>query len=499
MQQLNKQYLTETLKKPYYGDRPERAIQFGEGGFLRAFFDYMLDTANEKGVFDGSVIVVKPIAYGSMENFEKQDNVYTLIERGISGDKEVSRSRVISSISRVVGAYENYDELLKCAAIPTLRFLVSNTTEAGIAYVDTDKFDDAPPSSYPAKLTRFLYERFQVFGGAADKGMILMPCELIEDNGSNLKKCVLQYADLWNLSGEFKSWLENSCKFCNTLVDKIVTGYPRGDADKLEQELGYHDALLDTTELFTFWAVEADQSVAKELPLAEAGFNVLFTDKLQYYRNRKVYILNGIHTATSLAAYLSGFDFVGDFMNDPTFYRYVDQMVNTEILPTIKPVNDEIRQFAADVLERFRNKYLNHMLLSISLNSVSKWKTRCLPTILRYMEDNKALPKNLTFSFAALIAFYLGSFKDGVYTGTRPGNDYQIKDNDDILRYFDSVGAKLRSNEISVSELVADVCAKTGYWGQNLNELKDFAPTVSRHLEKILNSSMTEAVKELVS
>lgn len=375
--------------------RPERVIQFGEGGFLRGFVDWMLQKLNDNGSFDGSVVVVQPIEQGMCDMLEKQNCLYTHVIRGVEG---VEKS-VIDVISRCVKPYDDFDAYLKLAENPDMRFIVSNTTEAGIVFSDEDKMTDVPPKTYPAKLTLLLKRRYDL----GLKGFILLPCELIDRNGDNLKKCVLSYADLWNLGEGFKAWIESDNVFCNTLVDRINTGYPRGE----DLQLGYEDNMVNTSEYFHLWVIECDYDLEKELPFAKAGLNVIVTkDKLSMYRTRKVRILNGAHTSLVPYALLSGFDTVKSCVDDEKMCAHIRKCVFDEIIPTLDLPKDELVAYAEGVIERFANPYIKHYLSSIALNSVSKFKVRVLPSILEYIKRYNKMPETLLFSFAKLIDFY---------------------------------------------------------------------------------------------
>ena len=375
--------------------RTERVIQFGEGGFLRGFVDWMLQKVNENSDFDGSVVVVQPIESGMCDMLSAQNCVYTHVIRGVEGvDKTV-----VDVISRCVKPYDDFESYLALADQPEMRFVVSNTTESGIVYSDEDKMTDTPPKSFPAKVTLLLKRRFE----KGLPGFIFLPCELIDRNGDNLKKCVLKYADLWNLGGEFKAWVEEQNVFTNTLVDRINTGYPKGE----NLDLGYEDNMVNTSEFFHLWVIETDFDIDKELPFSKAGLNVIVTpDKLEMYRTRKVRILNGAHTSLVPYALLSGLDTVKSCIDDATMNEHIRKCVFDEIIPTLDLPKDELLSYANSVLERFGNPYIKHYLSSIALNSVSKFKVRVLPSILEYIKRYNKMPETLLFSFAKLIEFY---------------------------------------------------------------------------------------------
>ncbi len=382
--------------------RTERIIQFGEGGFLRAFVDWIVQLTDEKTDFDASVVVVQPIEKGMCDMLEKQNCVYTLIMRGLKDGVPTVDKKVIDCISRTVQPYRDFDEYLKLAENSDFRFVVSNTTESGIAFNDSDRPDNAPNITFPAKVTMLLKKRFDL----GLNGFIFLPCELIEKNGQTLKKYVLEYAKLWNLGTDFEKWVGNKNIFCNTLVDRIVTGYPRDE----KIDLGYEDNMLDTSEIFHLWVIEAkddEQKILKnEFPFEKAELNIIVTDNLDRYRTRKVRILNGAHTSMIPYALLSKIETVGECMKDEKMSRFVKECVFDEIIPTLDLPEDELIDYANNVFERFSNPYIKHMCSSIALNSVSKFKVRVLPSITEYIKRKGEMPKRLLFSFARLIEFY---------------------------------------------------------------------------------------------
>ena len=375
--------------------RPERVIQFGEGGFLRGFVDWMLQKVNATSDFNGSVVVVQPIEMGMCDMLEAQNCVYTHVIRGVEGVD----TTVVDVISRCVKPYEDFAAYLALAENPDFRFVVSNTTESGIVFSDEDKITDAPPKTFPAKVTLLLKRRFEL----GLNGFIFLPCELIDRNGDNLKKCVLKYAELWNLGDDFCAWVENENVFTNTLVDRINTGFPRGE----DLGLGYEDNLLNTSEFFHLWVIETEHDLESELPFASAGLNVIVTkDKLEMYRTRKVRILNGAHTSLVPYAMLEGFDTVKSCIDDERMCAHLRRCVFDEICPTLDLPKDELLAYANSVVERFGNPYIKHYLSAISLNSVSKFKVRVLPSILEYIKRYNKMPETLIFAFAKLIEFY---------------------------------------------------------------------------------------------
>lgn len=370
----------------------EKVIQFGEGGFLRGFADWMLQIVNEKTGFGGKVVVVQPIEKGMCDILSSQNCEYTHICRGLEGVEE----KKINVISRCVKPYDDFDEYLRLAENPDFRFVISNTTEAGICFDEKDKVTDKPAKTFPAKLTQLLKKRFDM----GLSGFVFLPCELIDKNGENLKKCVLQYADLWDLGADFKAWIEKDNIFCNTLVDRINTGYPK------DEDIGIDDKMLNTSEYFHLWVIEGYMDLFKEIPFDKCGLNVILTDNLAMYRTRKVRILNGAHTSLVPYALLSGFDTVKSCMDDEKMLSHIKKCVYDEIIPTLDLPKEELIGYADDVLKRFKNPYIKHYLSSIALNSVSKFKVRVLPSITEYIKRYNKMPETLIFSFAKLIEFY---------------------------------------------------------------------------------------------
>ena len=491
MNQLNYQTLKDQGFDGYLlKDAPERVLQFGEGNFLRAFVDYFIDEMNEKAGFNGKVVLAQPIAPGLANMINDQEGLYTLFLRGMENGRPVNRKRVISCVSRCLNPYEDYQALLDCAKNPDLRFLVSNTTEAGIVFDPACQKDDAPPSSFPGKLTAFLYERFQL----GLPGFLILSCELIDHNGEELKKCVKQYIDLWGLGEEFARWTEEENTFCSTLVDRIVTGYPRSEADSICRELGYQDNLLDTGEVFGLWVIEGPQSMKEELPFEKANLPILVTDDHTPYKQRKVRILNGSHTSMVLGAYLAGQDIVRDCMADNVISGFMKKTVYDEIIPTLDLPKEELTEFAAAVTERFQNPYIDHSLLAISLNSTAKWKARVMPSLLEYAKRTGSLPKCLTFSFAAYIAFYHNGKEQGenCLVGRRGENTYEIKDDQWVLDfYFDH-------RDDDAAAIAHAVVNNQRMWGTALAELNGFESAVAAALARIDAVGMYQAMEECV-
>jgi tagaturonate reductase len=462
----------------------ERIIQFGEGNFLRAFANWMIHEMNKKADFDAGVVAVQPIDQGLIKMLNDQDGLYTLYLNGIKNGEAISEHEIIDCIQRGINPYENHADYLATAENPDLRFVISNTTEAGISYNADDKLDDAPQSSYPGKLTALLYKRFQAFGGASDKGLILIPCELIDKNGENLKRIILQYAADWNLGAEFVEWINEDNIFCNTLVDRIVPGYPRDKMDAITEELGYKDNLVVEGEQFHLWVIEGPASVKEEIPAEVCGLNIVFTDNMEPYRTRKVRILNGAHTTLVPVGYLYGIDKVRESLEDEVVGGFLKNTIFNEICPTLDLSKEELDQFSNDVLDRFRNPFLEHALMSISLNSTSKYKTRVLPSVLEYIKRKDALPQGLLFSLASLISFYKGE---------RGSESYVVKDDQTALDFFATQWA---SND--VPSIAKATLSNVDLWGTDLTQFDGLEAVVTAHLEAIQNNGMKSALEAFV-
>ena len=483
----------ELLSKVKTGkvERPIKVLQFGEGNFLRAFVDYMIDIANETGDFNGDIVLVKPIEFGTLDLFHKQECQYTVQLRGIVDGEAKRINRVVTSVTDVVDAYNEYEKYAAFAKLDTLRFIVSNTTEAGIVYDDTDRFEFAPPKTYPGKLTKFLFERYTHFEGALDKGLVILPVELIDDNGIHLKQCVLKLAALWNLGEAFIAWINEACIFTSTLVDRIVTGYPRDEAAALCEEFGYQDNLIVTGEPFALWVIESDKDISGEFPLPQASLPVIFTDNQKPYKQRKVRILNGAHTSFVLASYLAGNDIVLESMEDELVFNFMKATIFDEVIPTLTLPKEDLVDFANAVITRFNNPYVKHALLSISLNSVSKWRARCMPSFLGYIENEGKLPTHLTFSLAALMAFYTGTeIRDKALIGHRDGAEYNILDDAAVLEFFAANSSK------DAAEFAHATLSNVDFWGQDLSELAGVEAAVVTYLSDIRTLGMRAALEK---
>ncbi len=462
-------------------------MQFGGGNFLRAFVVWMVDILNKETDFNGGIAIVKPTEGGDYLELKEQDGLFTVVLDGIKDGKQMAEKSLVTSVQKVVNCYTEWQTYLDLAENPDLRFIVSNTTEAGIQFNSEDKFDDSPPKEFPAKLTVWLHQRFEHFVGDISRGCILLPCELIENNGKALKNCVLQYADLWQLGDDFKEWLDSSNHFCGTLVDRIVSGYPRERANGIEKELGYKDQLLVAGEYYHSWVIQAPEFVQKELPFSQTELNVEFVSDLAPYREMKVRLLNGAHTSMVPVAYLAGIRLVNEAMEDETVSGFVESLLLKEATPTLDFPVEIKRKFVADVLDRFRNPLLKHQLISISLNSTSKFVTRLLPTLKDYYAKEGKLPQRIVFGLSALIRFYKGE---------SDGEAIPLKDDQRILDFFAVQWKKFNNNKLTLSELVTSILKNTLLWKEDLTQLDNLVETVTQNIEDMENKGVLQSLKD---
>lgn len=464
---------------------PEKVMQFGEGNFLRAFVDHWFDLANEKAGWNGKCLIIKPRNSTSPipRQLNEQQGLYTLHLRGMENGEKINTSRVISSVSRCVDPYEEagFAAMMAAAVSDDLQIVVSNTTEAGIVFDPACRLGDRPCSSFPGKLTQVLYARHQ----AGKPGLVILPCELNDNNGTMLKECVLQYAALWQLEEGFLTYLEQECLFCNTLVDRIVPGGIRdkGEAAELDRADGYEDPLRVVGEVFGIWNIEGPAWLEEKLPFRAAGVPCTAVPDVTPYKKRKVRILNGAHTGFVLGAYLAGEDIVRDCMHRDTIRAYMNKMLYQEIVPILPLEKADAESFAAAVADRFNNPFIDHALLSISLNSVAKWRARNMPSLLDYVERFDHLPRCLTMSLGALLAFYTSDVQElteGGLVCRRPkGNCYTCSDDRWVLEFF------YAHREDDAAALTGAVLANERMWGQDLTAIPGFADAVTADLRLI--------------
>ena len=479
-----------TVQKPEAAvfDLPEKVLQFGTGVLLRGLPDYFIDKANEQGIFNGRVVVVKSTDTGGTDAFEDQDGLYTLCVRGLDKGEKVEENRICSAISRVLSAKEQWDEILKCAHNPQLQIIISNTTEVGITLVEED-IRQKPPVSFPAKLLAFLYERYNACHGNADGGMVIIPTELIVGNGTRLFEIICSLAAYNKLEGGFMEWLKANNIFCNSLVDRIVPGKPAADPkQKIEEELGYTDELLIMCEVYRLWAIEGDDKVKQILSFAPADSGVIIAPDIEMYRELKLRLLNGTHTLSCGLAFLSGFNTVKDAMEDQAFGQFVHDLMLNDIAPAIpaKVDAEEAERFGLQVLDRFRNPYINHQWISITMQYTSKMKMRVVPVLLKYFADHDKVPQHIALGFAAYLLFMKSIKREGDrYQGEWKGKPYPV--NDDKAPYFFEQWKKYEADE-----LVQQVLSDTGLWGTDLSVLPRFVQTVQAHLNDLLTQRNTQ-------
>ena len=465
---------------------PERVIQFGEGNFLRAFCDWIIWNMNQKTDFNGSVVVVQPIENGMIDMLNAQDNLYHVNLQGLDKGNVVNSLELIDVISRSMSPYMQFDKFLKLAENPEMRFVVSNTTEAGIVFDPACKLDDKPAKSFPGKLTQLLYHRFKTFNGDKSKGWIIFPCELIFLNGHKLKETIYQYIDLWNLGAEFKTWFTEACGVYATLVDRIVPGFPKKDIAEIQAKVQFEDNLVVQAEIFHLWVIEAPQSVAKEFPADKAGMNVLFVESEEPYHDRKVTLLNGPHTVLSPVAFLSGLNIVREACQHEVIGKYINKVMFEELMETLDLPKDELMQFANDVLERFNNPFVDHAVTSIMLNSFPKYETRDLPGLKTYLARKGELPKGLVLGLAGIITYYKGGKRaDGV--------EITANDNPKIMSLLTELWATGDTRKVAEGVLAADFI-----WNEDLNKIPGLTELLVKMLNSIQEKGMLETVKGLL-
>lgn len=494
----------ETLKKQNYQgylleEAPERILQFGEGKFVRSFVEHFIDILNEKTDFNSKVVVIQPRAPHARSQeikqaLEEQDNLYTLHLRGQENGQPTNESRVISCISRILNSHTDFDAFMALAENPELRFITCNTTETGIIYDPRCEFTDRPAASFPGKLTQFLYARYQLFGQEHGKGFVFLPCELFEDNGKALKKCILNYVEQWNLGKDFVRWIKEENIFCTTLVDRIVIGYP-SDAEELDKAMGWVDKAMSAAEDFSTWYIESPVSLENELPFEKADLPVILSRSIRPYRERKIRILNGVHTAMVLGSYLMGYDNVNDSMKDEVISKYVNKVLFEEIVPTLTLPGEEVTEFANSVIQRLQNPYIDHWLLSIAEYSTSKWNARVLPSIRAYAAQNRAVPPCLTASLAFYIDFYCRGTElteDGmlaVRTIDGKENAFLIRDDESVLSFF------LKHKNDDTEMLVHEVCSNGSFWGKALTLVPKLEREVVNYLYYIRENGVYACMK----
>lgn len=452
-------------------NKPAKVLQFGGGNFLRAFTNWMIDELNQQTNFNGGVIIVKPTEKGDYMALREQDGLFHVLTNGIKNDELITDTQLIECVQEIIHPYLAWASYLKSAETPTLRFIISNTTEAGIQFNPEDTFGDYSPKEFPGKLTRWLFHRWQYFKGSAESGCIILPSELIEGNGQQLKNCIVQYANLWNLADDFNDWIDQHNHFCNTLVDRIVPGFPMDSIDAVYQNIGYEDELVVVAEPYHIWVIEGNKTIQSELPFDQTNLNVVFTNDLAPYRQLKVRILNGAHTTMVPTGYLAGIETVREAVEDERMGAFIKNALFEEILPTLDFPQAQLEKYANDVLDRFKNPFIKHQLISISLNSIAKYKTRVLPTLLAYVEQKKELPKNLVIGLAALICFY---------SGKRDNESIALRDNEMVLSFFKNAWQEWEISNKNTKKLVKTILQDNTIWGQDLSTIPKMTETLTK-------------------
>ena len=477
---------------PNRKERPIKVVQFGEGNFLRAFVDWMLQELADAGIYEGDVAVVQPLDFGRLKELAEQDGLYTLVQEGMKNGEFIAKTQIIDILREFVNPYEDYNAYLKLAEIDTLEFVFSNTTESGIVLDETDRIENTPPKSFPGKLLAFLHHRYQTFNGAMDKGLFIVPCELIDDNGDELHKCVRKLAEINNLDADFINWLDNANTFTNTLVDRIVPGYPAARIDELTEKLGFIDNNIVMGEVFHLWVIEDRNGIGQILDGGKIGLNMVFTDDIKPYKMQKVRILNGLHTLIVPVAYLKGVDTVGDTMKDELLLKFIKNTTDLEIIPGTKHYLSEetLADYAKEIYDRFSNPQVHHELMSISLNSTAKFKSRLLPTALDYVKVSGKFPSHMAFSLASMLVFFKGS---------RKGEKINLQDEQQFLDFYADVWAKFDANELDIHGVVQAFLGLTSHWEQDLNEIPGLTEQITEHATAILADGMEIALTNFLA
>lgn len=481
---------TKAVQSSHKMDFPIKVLQIGEGNFLRGFFDWMIHECNKQGHFKGSIAVTQPrrSGKGKIEEVKRQDGLYTLMLRGFHQGKKVEHTEIISVFSKVIDPYEKWMEFLALSENPELEFVVSNTTEAGLKYQPIPLEEGKPMESFPGKLTAFLYHRYLHFNGDAKKGLIMLPCELLERNGDSLKQYVLKHSRDWDLPKPFIEWVDRDNLFLNSLVDRIVTGFPANESDTLFAEWGYKDTLLNTAEPYHLWAIEGDPCIDQRLPLQQSGLNVHWVKDLTPYQMRKVRILNGSHTLLAPLGILSGLEEVKQAIDHPEFNQFLSNAIEKEIIPSLPFDQNEMMQYGESVLERFKNPFVHHLLADISLNSISKFKARLLPTLEEYHEAKGTLPDCIVRGFSGLIRFYRVNEMKGSYIGKSfAGKDYVVKDDIKTIEFFQEQWLRYDKGEVPLRQLIEATLSNQYLWGKDLSDIPNLGNEMCQYLEGMID------------
>jgi tagaturonate reductase len=479
MKSLNRTTYTST------GNHQFKILQFGEGNFLRAFVDWMIHKSNTTLGTNNGVVVVQPLAQGIVDLLNKQDNLYHVLLQGIKDGQPVQETELVDCIMDAINPYTQYEAYKGYFLNPELELVISNTTEAGISRINNEDIFALPPKSFPGKVTQLLYQRFKHFEGAADKGLTFFCCELIDKNASILKEIVLELSAANQLEEKFIHWLNTSCTFCNTLVDRIVPGFPKDNIKDIQANLGYEDNLVVAGEYFHLWAIEAPQAVREKYPFDKAGLNVVWLEDMTKFRDKKVRILNGSHTALVPVGLLNGYQTVKEAFDDNTLATFINEMVAQEVIPNIEGDKNALKAFAQEILERFFNPYIRHFLKDISLNSLSKWMTRDYPSLADSLKREGKLPARLSFSLAALLVLYRGNYN---------GLQFTINDTPEHVAFIQHEWSTMNSYKT----LATNILSNTAIWNTDLTTLDGLNDTVAGYLETIMEQGIEQALKQVI-
>ena len=471
-------------------ERPVKILQFGEGNFLRAFVDWQIDIANEKGVMNSGVAICQPIIDPEkkmlkvIDLLNEQDHLYHVYLEGVENKQPKKDVRIVKSVMDAFNPYEEYAKYESYFLSPELKITISNTTEAGIRYEEGDDLTACPPKSYPAKMTALLYKRFKHFNGDPEKGLVIICCELIENNGSTLHEYVIKHAEYHKLGQDFIDWVETNCHFCDTLVDRIVPGFPRDTINEIKEEVGFDDNLVVKAELYHLWAIGGPgyKKVMEELPLDKAGLHVIFMPSIKQFRDKKVRILNGSHTGMVTMALMMGCETVMDAFNTPAIEKFVNDMVAEEVIPMIEEDQAELKEFAASILERFYNPYIKHMLKSISLNSLSKWEARNYPTVKDNWFKAGKIAEHECMTFAALMAYY------------SPKSGFEPDDTAEFVAYI-----RNNWNSEDLEGTLSKIVKESNIFTVDFSEVPGFIPTVAKYLKDIEELGMAAALDKFLA
>lgn len=461
-----------------------RFMLFGGGNFIRAFAGWMIELLNQQSSFDGGMLIVKPTPGRDYQELRAQDGLYHVVLNGQEDGQLVDKARLITAVTQIIHVYDEWQLFLQSAQNIDLKYIVSNTTESGITFINTDSMGDSPPGSFPAKMCAWLLERFRHFEGDSAAATVFLPCELTANNGAALKQCILQYAELWQLEEAFKQWVNVHCLFCNTLVDRIVTGYPVKEEAEYHEKVGYLDQLLVVGEPYHSWVIEGPKQLATALPFQAIGLNVKWVDDLTKYREQKVKLLNGAHTSMVPMGYLAGMISVKETIDHPVLGAFIERLLAEEVWPTLAFDPAELKDFTVKTLDRFRNPFLFHKLLDIALNSISKFRARLLPTLLDYYEQKGACPPRISFAFSCLLIMYRGKWE---------GQIIPLRDAAEVIDFCRVLWEESEDHQ----EVVEKFLGHEAFWGQNLNEIAGLAQLMVHYLQTIQQDGVVEGLNQI--